>query len=202
MRKVKLDLVVEIPDDIDESQVQMYREFAGIFEDAFSTFVDKNISYGNSFITNGVKRYLTCPDRYDSPAHACMDELLTRIGDKRERSLNIIVGGGEDFVGEDVGETAMDAGVYYFMLTWFAHNWEKVTSEGLSYDQSNHPELGYTVLEDGSSVEYSGSVDVDVDDCEAGSFITYMASTGASEDEIKKIVDRQYGKGTYTGVIQ
>jgi hypothetical protein len=152
MVNITLENQVEIPDDTDAAKRDMYADFARMFEEAFEMFVEKNLSYGNSFITNGVKRYLSCPERYENPAHACMDELLTRIGDKHERSLNLVVGGGEDFVGEDVDETSMDAAVYYFMLTWFARYGDRIDTSGL-HRSSSVPETAETCIERTIEVE-------------------------------------------------
>lgn len=108
------------PEAATQEQRQMYSEMASLFAEAFGTFMQKNVDYGSSFLTAGqVEQALDQGDGpFDSVQESNLYKLFTRIQDKDQRFYNLVFGGGEDHVGEAAAETAQDAAVYWFMVTW------------------------------------------------------------------------------------
>lgn len=116
-----------------DAQQAMFTEMAYLFGERYELFVDKNLSYGNSFITQAASEYLSNPDKYESVTHSVLDNLDTRLGDKDNRAKNLL-NGGPELVGEDYSETVGDAAVYRLMQEMISNKGEKVVDKTLPSD--------------------------------------------------------------------
>lgn len=173
---VQLDAEITT-DGLSDYDSAKYEQFAGLFNDGFEEFVDKNQSYGDTFIKNGVIAYIEHPDKYDTMAEACIEQVMVRIGDKRSRIDNIIIGNGSDKVGEAVAETAGDAANYYRMIEWLAE-----------YGDEMIPKL----------------VDVGTGSTDRGntqSLAGVLERRDLSDGEIEEIIDAMYGIGAYENEV-
>lgn len=116
---VTLEVTVDTTGATDEQQA-MYEEMAGLFEERFALFVNKNLDYDSSFLSAGkVEQALDSGGGpFDSVAEANLYKLFTRIQDKDQRFYSLAFTDNEDRVGEAAAETAGDAAVYWFMVQW------------------------------------------------------------------------------------
>lgn len=112
---VALATAVDVTEASDE-QHQMYQDMARMVEDNYETFVNKNMSYGNSFLNTEVGLNEGGP--FDSQLESNANGLMVRMTDKMTRLENILLTDSEDRVGEKAVETALDLANYSTMLAY------------------------------------------------------------------------------------
>jgi hypothetical protein len=119
MTDVSLDTTVDAAGASDE-QIAMYAQMADLFEDAFTTFVQKNLDYDSSFQSAGeIDQVLDSGHGpFDSAEAANLYKVFTRIQDKDQRFYSLVFCNTDDHVGESAADTAMDAAVYWLMIAW------------------------------------------------------------------------------------
>jgi len=108
--------------DMDAQSTEIIQLLARQFEDAFMEIVQKNRDYSWSFLRTGCKLAATDSDPFDTPIRSQTYGLLTRTGDKRERLIENVYGNGDASVSDDPATTAMEAGNYYFFLSFVLDN--------------------------------------------------------------------------------
>lgn len=108
-----------------ESQLWMFAEISELVESNFETLVEKNLDYGTAFLNGAVREHVGSESPFDDSLDTALYRLFTRVGDKRERFQQQVIGEGSDRVNEDAVETALDAANYWLLIAWTLEHGEE-----------------------------------------------------------------------------
>jgi len=115
---VRANVEVAFDVRVDPERLQMYREFATLYEDLFHTFCRKNQQYGNTFVKSGQIESGREGGPFSDPVQASLYQVYTRTGDKRGRFYNLVFGNGGDGFNESAFDTALDAANYWIQMAY------------------------------------------------------------------------------------
>ena len=118
---VTMEVTMDIR-DMEPKEKEAICTLARQYEDSFQEIVSKNRDYGFSFLKTGKELADMPATPIDSVVRTQTYGLLTRIGDKRQRLVENVFGGGDASVSDGPEITARESSNYYQFVSFVLAN--------------------------------------------------------------------------------